>query len=72
LFYSSFLFSYISPSFQQVNYSACCLLHTGFLHAYSSTLKMEVTCSSEMLVTFNGLDGIISQKIGLFGFRSLV
>jgi hypothetical protein len=35
--------------------------------AYSSTLKMEVTCSSETSVsTFSGLHGIISQKIELF------
>jgi hypothetical protein len=32
--------------------SACYLLHAGFLLAYSLTLKMEVTCFSEMLVDF--------------------
>jgi hypothetical protein len=34
--------------------------------AYSSTLKMEVTCSSKLRLTFNGLYGGISQKIELF------
>jgi hypothetical protein len=32
---------------------------------YSSTLKMEVTCSTEASVD-NGLHGIISQKMELF------
>jgi hypothetical protein len=30
----------------------CCLLHAGFCLAYSSTLKMEATCSSEKSVDF--------------------
>jgi hypothetical protein len=34
--------------------------------AYSSTLKMEATCFSEIRFTFNGLHGVISQKIELF------
>jgi hypothetical protein len=33
--------------------------------AYSSTLKMEATCSLKNRLTFNGLDGVISQKIEL-------
>jgi hypothetical protein len=33
--------------------------------AYSSTLKMEASCSSETSLTFNGLHGIISQEIEL-------
>jgi hypothetical protein len=37
----------------------CCL-------AYYSTLKMQTTCFSEKLLTFNGLNGVISQKIQLF------
>jgi hypothetical protein len=33
--------------------SACYLLHAGFIFfAYSTTLKMEVTCSSNMLGDF--------------------
>jgi hypothetical protein len=31
--------------------------------AYSSALKMEATCSSATQLTFNGLHGVISQKI---------
>jgi hypothetical protein len=31
---------------------ACYLLHAGFCLAYSSTLKMEATCSSKMSVDF--------------------
>jgi hypothetical protein len=34
--------------------------------AYSSTMKMEPICSSESSVDFNGLHGVISQKIELF------
>jgi hypothetical protein len=34
--------------------------------AYSSTMKTGATCSSESRLTFNGLHGVISQKIGLF------
>jgi hypothetical protein len=34
--------------------------------AYSSTLKMEATCSSEMLADFNGLYGVMSQKTDLY------
>jgi hypothetical protein len=32
----------------------------------SSTLKMEAICSSERLLTLNGLHGVISQKMILF------
>jgi hypothetical protein len=42
---------------------AACFILVSCL-AYSLTLKMEVTCSSETLVDF-GLHGIISWKIGL-------
>jgi hypothetical protein len=31
--------------------------------AYFSTLKIEAACSSETSVTFNGLNGVIFQKI---------
>jgi hypothetical protein len=34
--------------------------------AYSLTLNIEVTCSSEMVVNFNGLHSIISQQIEVF------
>jgi hypothetical protein len=34
-------------------------------HAYSSTLKMEATCSSETSVDFHDLQGVISQGIEL-------
>jgi hypothetical protein len=34
--------------------------------AYSSTLKLDVTCSSEFQLTFNRLHGVISQKLELF------
>jgi hypothetical protein len=34
--------------------------------AYSSTLKIEATCSSESRVTFNGLHGVIAKKKELF------
>jgi hypothetical protein len=34
--------------------------------AYSLSLKMEETHSSEMLLTFNGVHGVISQKIEPF------
>jgi hypothetical protein len=34
--------------------------------AYSSTLKMEATCFSETSVDFQGLHGVIFQKIELF------
>jgi hypothetical protein len=34
--------------------------------AYFSNLKMEAICSSEASLTFNGLCGVISQKIVLF------
>jgi hypothetical protein len=30
------------------------------------TLKMEATCHSEKSVNFNGIHGVISQKIDLF------
>jgi hypothetical protein len=33
---------------------------------YSSTLKMEATCSSEILVEFNGIHSVVSQKMELF------
>jgi hypothetical protein len=33
---------------------------------FSSILKMEVTSSSETSVDFQGIHGIISQKIDLF------
>jgi hypothetical protein len=32
---------------------------------YSSTLKIEASCSSRRRLTLNGLDGVVSQKIGL-------
>jgi hypothetical protein len=34
--------------------------------AYSLTVKMEVICSSEHWLIFNGLHGVISQMIILF------
>jgi hypothetical protein len=34
--------------------------------AYSSTLKMEVTCSAKMSVDFSRLHGIMPQKLELF------
>jgi hypothetical protein len=34
--------------------------------AYSSTLKMEATYSSETALAFNGLHSVISQKIEVF------
>jgi hypothetical protein len=34
--------------------------------AYSSTLKMEAIYSFEISVVFNGLHGIVTQKLGLF------
>jgi hypothetical protein len=34
--------------------------------AYSSTLKMEATYSSEISVAFSRVHGVISQKIELF------
>jgi hypothetical protein len=34
--------------------------------AYFSSLKMEAICSSKRRLTFNGLHGVISQKIVLF------
>jgi hypothetical protein len=37
----------------------CCL-------TYSSTMKMEATCSSEMLLAFNGVRGVIYQNVELF------
>jgi hypothetical protein len=36
-----------------------------FYFVYFSTLKMELICSFKMSVTFNGLHGVISQKIEL-------
>jgi hypothetical protein len=44
--------------------------HTSICAAYSSTLKMEATCSSELLVYFNGQHGLISQKRELFITRN--
>jgi hypothetical protein len=38
----------------------------GFLRAYSSTLKMEATCSSDRRLKFNCIHGAIIQKIQLF------
>jgi hypothetical protein len=32
---------------------------------YFSTMKMEVACFSETLVTFNGLHGVISSKLSI-------
>jgi hypothetical protein len=47
----------------------CRLLSHCFLTHYYSILKMEATCSPETSLTFNGLRGIISQKIEeLFSF----
>jgi hypothetical protein len=40
---------------------ATCFTLVSFL-AYSSTLKVDATC----WLTFNGLHGVISQKIELF------
>jgi hypothetical protein len=37
-----------------------------YFSAYSSTLKVETTCSFGPSVTFNSLLGVISQKIELF------
>jgi hypothetical protein len=34
-----------------------------FYVAYSSTLKMEATCSSETLVDIHGPHSVISQKV---------
>jgi hypothetical protein len=34
--------------------------------AYSSTLKMEAICSSKCWLPFNGLHGVIPQKVELF------
>jgi hypothetical protein len=39
--------------------------------AYSSTLKMEATCSSEPLVDFHRLHSDISLKIGLLKLDSI-
>jgi hypothetical protein len=36
-----------------------------------ASLKIEVTCTSEMLVNFNGFHGFTSQKIELFEDISL-
>jgi hypothetical protein len=43
---------------------ATCIMLPSCL-AYSSTLKVKATCSSETLAV-DGLHGIISQKIELF------
>jgi hypothetical protein len=43
---------------------ATCFMLVYYL-AYSLNPKMEVTCSERRL-NFNGLHGVISQKIGLF------
>jgi hypothetical protein len=32
--------------------ATCCLLHAGFLLGFSSTLKMEAACSSELSIDF--------------------
>jgi hypothetical protein len=34
--------------------------------AYSSTLKIEYKCSTETLVEFNGIPGVISPKMEFF------
>jgi hypothetical protein len=44
---------------------AACFMLVSCL-AYSPTLKMEATCSSETSLNFNKLYGIISQKTELF------
>jgi hypothetical protein len=44
--------SYINPRFQQANCSSCCLLHAVVLLGVFSDLKMEETCSSDMLADF--------------------
>jgi hypothetical protein len=38
--------------------------HLGL--AYSSILKLETACSSETSANFNGLHGVISQRIEFF------
>lgn len=40
--------------------------HNGFLLGLFWTLMMEVTCFFEISANFNGLHGVISQKIELF------
>jgi hypothetical protein len=44
----------------------CCLFRVGFLLSFPSTPKMEAIFSSESRLTFNGLHGVISQKIQPF------
>jgi hypothetical protein len=40
--------------------------------AYSSAVKMEATCFSKCRLTFNGLHGVRSQKIGLLSWLSFL
>jgi hypothetical protein len=64
-----------SPTKVKRRFGGTCRLHLAWLLptltlfsclAYSSTLKMETTCSSETSVIFNGLRSVISEKTELF------
>jgi hypothetical protein len=62
--------SHASNENEEDSKQVCKLLTTCFLLvsclAYSPTLKMEVACSCEISVNFNGRYGAIFQKIRLF------
>jgi hypothetical protein len=49
---------------------ATCFMLVSCL-GYSSTLKVEETCSSGMSVIFNRIQGVISQKTELFIFTAV-
>jgi hypothetical protein len=53
IFYLAFPSCFLhNPTFQQADWSACYCFMLVFCLAYSSTPKMEATCSSKMSVEF--------------------
>jgi hypothetical protein len=48
-------------------FNLCCFMLFSCL-AYSSALKMEVVCSSEMLTDFTGLHVVKCQKMNFSGY----
>jgi hypothetical protein len=51
--------------------TACFLLHAGFLLGFYLTLKVEATCSSEMLVDFKHYTALYPRRQNSLGLKEI-